>query len=579
MHTSNPNRQPTTDVDVLIIGAGPVGLTLANELARRNIRVRIVEKLPSIREVSKALILHVRTQEVLDKVGIMSAARAEAQPLREVVVHGYGKHIGSWHLDGIDGPYQHPLIIGQNRTQHLLSGLVNQRGVQVEWNTEALELTVDDSGATIALRHTDPGSKQSRDETIRAGYVVGCEGSKSLVRKTLGLTFEGEHYSGEQFIQADCQLAWNLPGGRSYLFLTTDGYMMAIEMPDGLVRIFISIPDVAGTKHPTTGQQEAGKSLGAAEDISAEPTLDEIQHHFERLSGMKVSLSRPVWLARYRTSHRYANKFSAGRAFVAGDSGHVHVPIGGQGMNTGIQDAFNLGWKLAGVIKGDYQSSLLETYNLERHPVAVSLIKGTDFAYTGILHPSEIKQRAVRLLGPFIIRTETAQNFMRNTLEELTISYPHTPLTEDHGGSQGPKPGERCLDTIVVRHATKTTVRLSELTRDSEWTLLLFTGPNAGRHFTELAELNAQVSRRCPGMVSVFIIFAAQSFDLAAGPGEVVLMDALHEAHAKFGVTAPGLYLIRPDNYVGFRGPLDKSAKLLAYLENIFVSKQSWTES
>jgi 3-(3-hydroxy-phenyl)propionate hydroxylase len=210
--------------------------------------------------------------------------------------------------------------------------------------------------------------------------------------------------------------------------------------------------------------------MGAAEDISAEPTLDEIKRHFERLIGMKVSLSNPVWLARYRTSHRYANKFNHGRAFVAGDAGHVHVPIGGQGMNTGIQDAFNLGWKLAGVVNGNYPPSLLDTYNLERHPVAESLIKGTDFAYKGVLHPGELKQTAVQFLGPFVIRTATAQNFMRNTLEELTIAYPHTPLTENHGGSNGPKAGERFLDSTVVRHSDKSTVRLSELARKAEWT-------------------------------------------------------------------------------------------------------------
>ena len=182
--TSSSSSTPAPiDVDVLVVGAGPVGLTLANELARRHVRVRVVEKSPSIREVSKALILHVRTQEALDKVGIMPAARAEAQPLREVVVHGYGKHIGSWHLDGIDSPYQHPLIIGQNRTQHLLLEALKERGVRVEWNCEAMNLAVEESGATLTLRHTGLGTAAGQEETLRAAYVVGCEGSKSLVRK------------------------------------------------------------------------------------------------------------------------------------------------------------------------------------------------------------------------------------------------------------------------------------------------------------------------------------------------------------------------------------------------------------
>ena len=556
--------------DVIIIGAGPVGLTLGNELARRGIGVRIIDKASSIREVSKALIWHVRTQEILDKVGIVGKGIAEAAAMTEVVVHAYGKHIGSWKMDGIDSPYPNPQIIGQNRTQHLLKALLEERGVKVEWNVEAVALELDDDGGTITLHHRDPSTQEFQEERLRARYVIGCEGSKSLVRKTLGITFEGEHYSGEQFIQADCKVSWNLPSGRSYLFLTPDGYMMAIELPGGLVRIFISIPDSIKEGHKTAGQQAAENSLGAAEDISSEPSLSEVQEHFERLSGLRVELSAPIWLARYRTSHRYANKFGEGCAFIAGDSGHVHVPIGGQGMNTGIQDAFNLGWKLAGVIRNVYKKEILATYNEERHEVAKNLIKGTDFAYKGILHPSQVKQSAVKLIGPFVIRTETAQNFMRNTLEELNISYPNSSLSMDLYRSSGPQAGERVLDAPVVQCWDKRTVHLNSLLRAAEWTLLYLSGTKEKFNFDGYKQVVNKVKESCDSSITTYLLSAQYTDELRDAISGNVLLDTLHYAHQKYAIDEATIVLIRPDNYIGFRGGVQSLRQLDTYLSSIF---------
>ena len=553
------------DADVLALGAGPVGLTIANELARRGVSVRVVEKAPAIREISKALIWHVRTQEVLDKVGIIERGKAEAAPLREVVVRAYGKRIGAWHLDGLDSPHSHPVIIGQNRTQHLLLDLLRSRGGAVEWNTEATTLQMDADGATVTLRKTNPEDGSAREETVRARYVVGCEGSDSLVRKTLGLTFEGDKYSGEQFIQADCKLKWALPSGRSYLFLTNDGYLMAIEMPDGMTRIFISLPDAEG-------QQQAAPSQGATEDTSHEPTLDDIRDNLRRLTGIEAELSDPVWLARYRTSHRCANKFSEGRAFVAGDAGHVHVPIGGQGMNTGIQDAFNLGWKLAGVVKGAYKPEILETYNAERYPVAQGLIRGTDRAYKGILHPAELQQKAARMFGPYLMRLNPVQNAVRAMLEEINITYPDTPLNLDCGGSGGPKPGERILDAPTVRWSDKQTLSLHELTRFAEWTLLLFGGTPPRAAYANLAELAREIAEKYAPHITAHLVIAECAPPAALQFNGSILLDLEHYLHEKYGVATAALYLLRPDQCVGFRGGPEDADALRDYLRRLFAT-------
>jgi 3-(3-hydroxy-phenyl)propionate hydroxylase len=554
----------TFDTDVLVLGAGPVGLTLANELARHGAACRIVDKAASIREVSKAMILHVRTQEVLAKVGVVERLRGEGQPLREVVVHAYGKHIGSWDLDGIDSPFPSPIILGQNRTQHALLDHLAGQGVTPSWNTEAVAFAVDDAGVTTTLKGPGPGGPA--ESTVRSRYIVGCEGSNSLVRRTLGFTFEGERYAGEQFIQADCRIRWALPKGRSYLFLTAVGYLMVIEFPDDVVRIFISLPD---DKPAGQGAQDAAKQLGAAESATEQPTLDEIAAHLTELTGFACELTDPIWLARYRTSHRYTNRFSQGRAFIAGDAAHVHVPIGGQGMNTGIQDAFNLGWKLAGVAKGDLAPSVLDTYHDERHPVAEGLIRGTDFAYRGILEPSQARQRAARMFGPFLIRSERVQDFMRSTLEELTIAYPDSPLNLDRHGAKGPKPGERVLDATLVRAADGATVTLEALTRSTSWTLLLFDGLEEQRK-TEADVLAGQVRERFGSRISVYAVStqAASLHGNAAGPDE--LLDVLGLTHARYGVVSPAFYLLRPDTVVAARGPLGESAELLRHLGGIF---------
>lgn len=559
------------DNDVLIIGAGPVGLTLANELAKRGVRVRIVDKANAIREVSKAMILHVRTQEALDKVGIMPHVVAEGEPLREVSVRAYGKHIGSWHLDDLDSPHPHPIMLGQNRTQHLLLDHLNEQGVEVEWNTEATSLQINEKGATITLQHIGTPSvatedPKAKEETIRVGYVVGCEGSNSLVRKTLGLTFEGERYTGEQFIQADCNIKWTLPRGRSYLWLTEDGYMMLIEMPDNVVQIFISLPDAS-----IVGQQTATQSQGAVEDTSATPTLEEIHHHFVRLTGIECELSNPIWLARYRTSHRYANQFSSGRAFVAGDAGHVHVPIGGQGMNTGIQDAFNLGWKLAGVINGIYQPDILKTYHIERHPVAESLIHGTDIAYRGVLHPSEFQQHAARQFGPFLIRQEGVQRTVRNILEELNITYPNTPLNMDRGGSTGPRPGERILDAPLIRWSDLANVSLFDVVRNVEWTLLLFAGRGREADYGTLSDLAIRIQKRYAPGISTHIIAPETSRPDGVSDTVSLLLDGETHLHEKYGVSQPIIYLLRPDQCVAFRSALQDTDKLDKYLQRVFA--------
>jgi 3-(3-hydroxy-phenyl)propionate hydroxylase len=327
--------------------------------------------------------------------------------------------------------------------------------------------------------------------------------------------------------------------------------MMVIEMPDGVVRVFISLPD----DNPSN---------------NAPPTLDDIRSNLVRLSGFDAELSDAIWLARYRTSHRRASTFQKDRAFLAGDAGHIHVPIGGQGMNTGLQDAFNLGWKLASVLTGRARPSLLKSYDAERVPVAEQLLTGTDKAYRFVLHPGELMKRAVQTFGPFLMSLHIVQKKAVATLEEIKIGYHQGPLTEDHGGSNGPVAGERMLDAIAVQWPDLRTVQLFDVARGTKWSALLFAGKSSTPEtLSELANLASKIQVRFGNSVSPHLI-VAEGFPSSNVQG--VLLDREHFLHNKYGVKHSCLYLIRPDWYIGFRGSLKNSDRLMKYLDKNLIA-------
>jgi 3-(3-hydroxy-phenyl)propionate hydroxylase len=509
-------------------------------MARYGIACRIVDKAAGTKEISKALILHVRTQEVLDAMGITHEPQDAGSPMRRVEIIGYGKHIGHGSMEGIDSPHPYPVILGQNVTEHILQDHLNRLGVRVEWETEAVNLTADDQGATVTLKHKD-----GAEETVRAQYVLGADGTRSMVRERAGIEFSGNHYAGQAFIQSDSKIRWSMPGGVSYLWFTELGYMMVIEMPGGIVRTFISVPDPGSDQKGTT--------------------LEEVNAALNRLGGLDAELYDPVWVALFRVNHRAASSFRKGRVFIAGDAAHEHVPIGGQGMNTSIQDAFNLAWKLAYAIQGKAGAEILDTYQAERHPVAESLLRGTDEAYTNLLKAGELGRAAVRLIGPLLLSTNLVREKMRDTLEEIEINYRQGPLTVDRGGSGGPRAGDRVLDVRVVDGRTKETVALRDVLRGTKWTLLLFSGRNP--ESASAMDLGAQVAAAYPDAVRAYYVAGDFPALRVQDPPIQVLLDPMGHAHTKYGAKDACVYLIRPDLYVAFRGDAASAPELMNYLQ------------
>ena len=540
-----------TQVRVLVVGAGPVGLVFASEMARYGIECRIVDKAQGTKEISKALILHVRTQEVLDAIGITHEPQDVALPLRRVEIIGYGKHLGHGTMEGVNSFHPHPIILGQNVTERILQDHLSKAGVRVEWQTEAAKVVQDADGVTTTLRHAN-----GEEETVRAEYVLGADGTHSITREQAGLSFVGERYAGQAFIQSDSKIRWSLPKGSSYLWFTDQGYMMVIEMPNGIVRTFISVPDDDPARKTTT--------------------LEEVNQTLNRLGGIDAELYDPVWVALYRVNHRAAPSFRSGRVFIAGGAAHEHVPIGGQGMNTSIQDVFNLAWKLAYVMQGKAKPELLDTYQVERHPVAESLLSGTDQAYTRLLKAGDAARLAVRAIGPWLLASDIVQEKLRGTLEEININYRKGPLSADFGGSRGPEAGDRALDAIVVRLPSQEQLPLREILRGRHWTVLAFSGRNSNtEQYTNLLDTVAKLRSHYGDTVKSYVI--AGGFPVAKDlpQDDRILLDAMLQLHDQYGVEHPCFYAIRPDWYIGFRGGLTHEKELTACLDRYLMAGQN----
>ena len=302
------------------------------------------------------------------------------------------------------------------------------------------------------------------------------------------------------------------------------------------------------------------------------PSLEEVEAFVREIADPDARLVRPKWLNRFRGQHRVISRYREGRVFFAGDTAHVHLPVGGQGMNTGMQDAFNLAWKLAAVVQGRAKPEpLLASYNAERHTVAEMVVKGTDEAFHTMIERGALGDFALRLLGPVVMRLEALQERMRSNLAEMNISYRGSALAEDRGGSNGPAAGDRAPDARIVRLPAMETVHLMDLFRGPQWTLLLLGGAQpAAEAVRELARLGTAVLNDLPASLSGYLVLTETV------PGALIwerpiLMDREHELHRKYGAHGACVYLVRPDGYVGFRGAAGDLGRLAEYLARVGI--------
>jgi 2-polyprenyl-6-methoxyphenol hydroxylase-like FAD-dependent oxidoreductase len=535
------------DIDVLVAGAGPVGLSMACELRRHGVACRIIDKEvgPTPPEQSRALGIHAATLEVFETLGVLGPALQRGRRVRGLDAYHGGRRFAHFELDfsGLGTPYPFLLSLSQGETERVLIERLAELGGAVEWRTPLEGLSQDAEGVTVTLG-MDGGSRQAR-----AGWVVGCDGAHSTVRHHLGLAFAGDSYP-EKFLLADVRLVWQLSQDEGHLLITPEGPIAAFPLPQpGRWRLI----DATGT----TDVDEPAAIFTRLSDLL-------------RRSGLKgVSISDPEWASSFHISRRAAGHFQAGRCFLAGDAAHVHSPVGGQGMNTGIQDAHNLAWKLALVNAGAAPESLLSTYEAERLPVAQAVLRGTDRATWVATLKNPVGQAIRNLVIDWLSRLAFVRRRLTRELSELGISYRGSPVVAEDWAGDGlpdaPRPGDRAPDVTLGAHAGALT-RLFDLLRGTQHTLLLLEGaePANDRALDAVADL---VRVRWPGRVVPWRVSRHPEADGPAPDRRVP--DPEGRLHRLLGARHACLYLVRPDGHVGYRASPPDASRFARYMGRV----------
>jgi len=525
-------------VDVLVVGAGPTGLTLAAELAAVGVRCRLVDRgLDRVHE-SRALAIQPRTLEVLAGLGVTDELIAGGNRAVQLRLHVPGRvlTVPMFDLGLDDTAYPFLLFLSQAETERILGEHLAAVGVRVERGVELTGLGDAADAATATLRH-----RGGREEVVSARYVVGCDGGHSTVRRLAGIGFEGGSYP-QTFVLADCE-ADGVEPGAAHVFVSETGMLLFFP----LVR-------------PATWRLLTMRPPADRTPPDAPVVLDEVQALASSYSGgAAVRLHDPVWLTNFRLHHRAATRYRAGRVFLAGDAAHVHSPAGAQGMNTGIQDAVNLGWKLAHVLRGVTDPALLDTYEAERAPIGRMVLRFTDRAFTIATSAKPIVRLARTRLAPAVVplalKTRRPRAYAFRTVSQLDIRYRNSRLSVDGPSPprKGPKAGDRLPDERIVQDGQPSS--LHQALVGAGWHLLLCGPPDAWP-----AQTMTQLGERHPGLVTVHHLTVQNT------PG--ALHDPAGQALRRLGLTArhAAQYLVRPDGHVGYRAGNNDTTELARYL-------------
>lgn len=513
--------------DVLIVGAGPTGLSLAAQFIRYKVDFVIVDEKQGITELSKALAVHARTLEIYDQINLAQTAIERGAIIHNVAILNEGKI--SAELDFMNfgkdlSPFPFVLTLEQSKNEQLLYEFIKNNGKNVWWQTTLEGLAQDQNGITGTVKSADGGI-----QPISAKYIVGCDGASSKTRHLLSLGFEGET-DARMFYVADVEMEAALNHETLHLVFGTDSFAAFFPMQNEKHwRLIGNLPEFE-------------------ENVSEDFKYEEVEKKVKLLAHIPLDIKKVNWFSTYKIHTRHAEKFSNGRGFLAGDSAHIHTPAGGQGMNTGIQDAYNLAWKMCFVLKDKSDASLLETYNEERLANAKKLLRTTDEAFdigTGEeWYYKLFREKILPGLAKFVLHFKTAKQFIFPLISQIGISYDKSSLSRHNPAEVFKiKPGNR------FPYFTADGKNIYESLSAPKCHLLIFSDGH-----TNFSAVETIVAEKYSNLIDYKII-----------PLYPHITDI-------FGTSKTFTVFVRPDNHVGFVTSENPIAELNKYLtENLKI--------
>jgi 2-polyprenyl-6-methoxyphenol hydroxylase-like FAD-dependent oxidoreductase len=498
---------------VLIVGAGPTGLVLALWLARLDVSVRIIDKSAEPGTTSRAVAVQARTLEFYRQLGISSGVvenGVKVAALNLWTRNGRAAHVPLAGLgDGLS-PFPFPLIFPQDAHERLLIDRLSELGVTVERRTELVRFDQGEDGVSAVIKRAD-GTR----EMYEAAYLAGCDGARSVVRETMGVGFPGGTYSGVFYV-ADVVGQGPVTNGEIHIELDSADFLVVFPMHGpGHLRLI----------GPASWDETREHRELKFEDISQ-----------RLITNLKLNITAVNWFSTYHVHHRVASSFRDRRAFLLGDAAHVHSPVGGQGMNTGIGDAVNLAWKLAAVMRGDSPRSLLDTYELERIGFARQLVATTDRAFSFITRRGKLaailRTRIIPRILPLAFRLSAMRRLLFRTVSQIGVSYRESPLSVGATGSL--HAGDR-LPFVQIDSSSDNFAPLALVA----WQVHIYGEPRAG------------VVEVCADLGISFHEFAWSS------------------QMARTGLQRAALYLVRPDGYIALADSTADAQRLRSYFVDI----------